>query len=238
MRQILRTLFFAIILLHSPICYALDVIAHIPENPKKALIMLHGWQHDGAGVQWLTDALKNDFSDMAFFYPTAPDKAPGLGFQWFEIPTLGNEMSEEKIYDIMMHSALSNIGQLHDLIEYIHQNQQLEYKDIYVAGFSQGGFMAILTGLTNSNHIGKIISFSGVPIILTKDFKESSIVSKPKILIIQGDSDYVIPNDSYNLTQNTLTQQGISPQVKVIKNMPHTINNEAIKYAIDFLNQK
>ena len=52
MRQILRIFIFAIILLHSSISYALEVITHVPENPKKALIMLHGWHHDGRGVQW------------------------------------------------------------------------------------------------------------------------------------------------------------------------------------------
>ncbi|MBQ8750128.1 MAG: dienelactone hydrolase family protein [Alphaproteobacteria bacterium] len=235
MRQILRIFFFAIILLHSSICQALDVIAHIPETPKKALIMLHGWHHDGAGVQWLTNVLKNDFPDMAFYYPTAPDNAPSGGYQWFEIPTLGSSMSQEKMYDIMMHSALGNLEHLYNLIDNIHETQQIEYENIYIAGFSQGGFMAILTGLTNNKPIGKVISFSGVPILLTKDFKKTDVVSSPEIIIIQGDSDYVIPNDSYNLTRNTLNSLNIKSSLKVIKNMPHTINDEALNYAIEFM---
>ena len=139
------------------------------------------------------------------------------------------------MYDIMMHSALGNLEHLYNLIDNIHETQQIEYENIYIAGFSQGGFMAILTGLTNNKPIGKVISFSGVPILLTKDFKKTDVVSSPEIIIIQGDSDYVIPNDSYNLTRNTLNSLNIKSSLKVIKNMPHIINDEALNYAIEFM---
>lgn len=235
MRYILKITFFIIMMLYSSISYALDVVSHVPENPSKAILMMHGLGGNARSVSWLTKKLEKDFPDMAFFYPTAPDKASNGGFQWFEIPTLGEALSEEKIYDIIMQTALLNVGKLHDLIEHIHQKTQIEYDNIYIAGFSQGGFMAILTAITNNKRIGKVVSFSGVPILLTKDFKQSDVKSKPEILVIQGDKDYVIPNNSYRLTQDTLNILNMAPNTKVIKNLGHSINDEAIKSAIEFL---
>lgn len=235
MKKIIKIFLALFFMLYSTKSFCSELISHIPENPNKALIMLHGWHQSGRGVSWLTDRLKNDFQDTAFYYPTAPDNAPGGGYQWFVIPGFGSSMSEEKIYGKMMSSALDNVEVLYDLIDDIHKTQNIDYENIHIAGFSQGGFMAILAGLTNNEQIGKVISFSGVPILFTKDFKNKDIISKPEILIIQGDNDQVIPIDSFSLTEQTLKSVNVPSTVKLIKNMPHIINSQALDYFIEFL---
>ncbi len=237
MQTIVRLFIFLFTVLYSINSVALDYTSHIPSNPSKALIVLHGWHQNKNSLQWLTNRLKDDFPDMAFYYPTAPDNAPGGGYEWFTIPTLGSQMSEEKMYKKMMSSALDNVEYLHNLIDSIHQNQAIEYENIHIAGFSQGGFMSILSGLLNNEKIGKIISFSGVPILFTEDFTAKDVRTTPQILIIQGDNDIVIPIDSYNMTDKTLQSINIKADVKIIKNMPHTINETALRYAKDFLKE-
>lgn len=95
--------------------------------------------------------------------------------------------------------------------------------------------MSILTSLTYHHQIGKVISFSGVPVKLTKDFTKSSIKSSPEVLIIEGTSDNIIPKESYKITSQTLDILNIPYSLKIIPNMPHTINQEAINSAISFL---
>ena len=235
MIKFIRSIFFIITLLLSHPSYSLEVNSDIPENPNSALIMIHGWRQDGKSMQWFTSKLNKDFPDMAFYYPTAPDKADRGGYEWFVIPALGEKISKMEIYQIMMSSALKNINELHKLIDEIHTTQGIEYKNIHIAGFSQGGLMSLLVGLTNNKLIGKVISFSGVPLLFTEDFTSKNINSRPEILIIQGDNDYIIPVDSYNITHETLKSIDIMSNLQVIKNMPHIINDKAIEHTIDFL---
>ena len=235
MNKFIRYVFFVIILLFHTPAYSLEIISHIPNNPNSAFIMIHGWRQDGNSMTWLTKTLSKEFPNMAIYYPTAPDNAPNSGYEWFIIPTLGEKMATMDMYEKMMSSALNNVDKLHELIDDIHNSMGIDYENIHIGGFSQGGFMSILVSLTNDEQIGKVISFSGVPILFTKDFTPNDIVSAPNILIIQGTGDHVIPQYSYNLTDKTLRSIDIIPTLKIIKNMPHTINNKALSHSIEFL---
>lgn len=214
---------------------AAETFADVPENPKQALIIIHGYGQDGKRMQWMTDRLKDVLPDTAFYYPTAPDRAPHHGYQWFPIPILGAQMSEMSLYKKMLAGAVDNVAELHDLADEIHQDLNIPYENINVAGFSQGGLMAVLTVLTNPNRLGRAVSFSGVPLVLTDRFDEEMIVQKPEILLIQGTGDAVIPAESMSLTQKALEAADIIPQIKEIRGMGHEINPRALQYAVDFL---
>ena len=235
MKNILKILIFISIFIYSNIVNALEYTSHIPQSPKKAMIVLHGWQQNGNRIQWLGSKFREQFPDMAFYYPTGPERSPNGGFQWFEIPTLGAQMAETEMYNRMIKSALNNVDELYLLIEEISNDLSIPYENIYISGFSQGGLMALIVGLTSPYKISKVISFSGIPLIETKYLSMSKINNDLKIQIIQGDNDRVIPSDSYYLTQNYLRKLGFNPEVNLIKNLGHHINDRAILSAIDFL---
>ena len=235
MKNILKFFIIAIIVIHSSIVNALEYTSHIPDAPTKAMIILHGWQQNGNSMQGLSTKFKINFPDMAFFYPSGPEVSPNGGRQWYEIPIIGSQMAEQHMYDRMIKSALNNVDELHALIEHINKSLSIPYENIYISGFSQGGLMAILTALTSPNKISKVISFSGIPLIPSQYLDTSKINKNFNILIVQGDNDHVIPTDSYYLTQNYLKVLGFTPNVKVIKNLAHRINDTALDYAIDFL---
>jgi phospholipase/carboxylesterase len=213
-----------------------ETIAHIPDNPSSALIIIHGYGGNAHTLSWMTDKLKASLPDTAFYYPEAPDKAPVGDYQWFVVPYMGEKIADEAMYQEMMKGALKNVSVIHRLIDEIHQSQNIPYDKIYVSGFSQGGLMAVLTGLTNKHQLTKVVSFSGVPVLFTPDFKPKNIVAAPDILLIQGDSDNVIPKDSLKMSATTLALVGIEPYIRVIKGMPHSINKHAGQYLIDFIN--
>ena len=226
--------FFVVCLFIFTDAYA-KVIADIPENPQRALIIIHGYGGNGNSMRWMTNNLKKALPDMAFYYPTAPDKSPYGGYQWFQIPTLGSNMSKKDLYDIMMADAIKNVNLLHRLVEEIHDELGISYQNIYVSGFSQGGLMALLTTLTSSHSLPIAVSFSGVPLLFTKDFMPSQVKNKPDILLLKGDNDSAIPQDSIDLTTSTLAKLQIKPEVKIFKGMSHQINQSALQTAIEFM---
>ena len=235
MRNIIKIIVLIVSLIYSNTCIALEYISHIPQNPQSAIIILHGWQQSGDKMEWMTQQFQTNLPNMAFYYPTAPEKSPKRGYQWFEIPTIGEEMAEPHMYNRMIKSALNNVGELHSFIENISRELSIPYDKIHIAGFSQGGLMAILTAITSPNKINKAISFSGVPLISSPYLDINKLNKDVKIQIIQGDVDRVIPSDSYALTNAYLKTLGFSPDVKIIKNLSHHINDLSIFYAIEFL---
>ena len=219
-----KFLFFALlaaVFLINPHVSSAETLSYIPDNPEKALIIIHGYGQNGARMQGMTNSLKKDLPDTAFYYPTAPDRAPHRGYQWFAIPAFGAEMSEMAV--------------LHDLVDEIHNELDIPYENIDVTGFSQGGLMAVLTALTNPNHIGRAVSLSGVPLVLTDDFNADMVVSEPDILLIQGTNDNVIPANSIVLTQKTLESLGLKPETAEIRGMGHQVTPRVLQYLIEFL---
>ena len=235
-KYILKIFTYLFIFLFSVNSYALDVYSHVPDNPKNALIFIHGWKQSGKDVLWMTDKFNKHLPDTAFSYPTAPDKALGSGYQWFEIPTIGEEMSQEETYDIMLEGALKNVSKVHEVIKNIHQTTNIPYENIYITGYSQGGLMALLTSITSPYPVSKAISFSGVPVILSED-KLDIVSNKPNILIIQGDSDRVIPANSYLLTEKSLNKLEIKYHTQIVKGLRHQITDDAIEQATSYIRE-
>ena len=215
---------------------AIDVLADIPENPQNALVFIHGFGQDGAAMQKIAASFKDKLPDTAIFYPTAPDHAPHQGYQWFVIPAFGAQMADIKVYEQMLDDAVDNVDVLHKLIDEIHNEYAIPYENIHVAGFSQGGLMTVLIALTNPNPLGRSVSFSGVPFIITEDFDTDLIVSKPELMLIQGDNDSVIPPDSIQITQHTLENLGLSPQIVIINRMRHEVSPTAQQKMLEFIN--
>ena len=135
----------------------------------------------------------------------------------------------------MLANAVDNVAVLHDLVDEIHNELDIPYENIDVTGFSQGGLMAVLTALTNPNHIGRAVSLSGVPLVLTDDFNADMVVSEPDNLLIQGTNDKVIPANSIVLTQNTLESLGLKPATAEIRGMGHQVTPRVLQYLIEFL---
>lgn len=235
MKRFLKLFIFTIVLFHSTISHALDVVGHVPQKADSALVLLHGWKQNGEKMQWLTDRLKTSLPNTAFYYPTAPDRAPGGGYQWFVIPTLGDGLAKDELYEDMLSDALKNVQTVHEVIELIHKSDNIPYEKIYVGGFSQGGLMALLTVLTTDKNLPKAISFSGVPLKITSELRRHISGNYPNVLIIQGDNDRVIPHNSYSITERTLNVLNIPYKTRIIPRMAHHINNKAIEHAIHFI---
>lgn len=235
MKKLLTAVTLVLTLIINIAAKAAETLSYIPENPEYALVMIHGYGQSGARMKGMEQQLKNALPDTALYFPTAPDNGPWGGYQWFNIPLAAAQMADKTMYEKMMKDALKNVKHLHNLVDEIHQKEGIPYENISVAGFSQGGLMALLTGLTNKHGLHKAVSFSGVPLLLTKDLTAAKIVSAPQILIIQGNNDTVIPADSFKMTSDTLNALNIPFELQLIRGMSHQISDAAFKRFADFM---
>ncbi len=235
MKKLYTLLAFILMFTANIYANAAETLSYIPENANYALVMIHGYGQSGARMKGMEGQLKDILPDTALYFPTAPDNGPWGGYQWFNIPLSAAQMADKSQYDKMMHEALRNVKYLHELIDDIHEKDGIPYENISVAGFSQGGLMALLTGLTNPNGLHKVVSFSGVPLLLTSDFTAAQIEAAPQVLIIQGDRDTVIPPLSFQMTEETLNNLGNKPEMQIIRGMAHEINASALKRFGEFM---
>ena len=72
------------------------------------------------------------------------------------------------------------------------------YDQLFLIGFSQGAMMANYQGLFSEKTPKGIISFSG-KVILPEMLGETSL-SKPKICLIHGRDDSVVPIENFEIT--------------------------------------
>ena len=115
----------------------------------------------------------------------------------------------------------------------ISKYYDLEYSDLCLSGFSQGCMMSLNVGLTSELEFNSVVGFSGKII----DMKDLSlrIVNKPKILMIHGDSDPIVPPSSLLEAKDFLIRNKINIQTLMIKNCEHHIPIEASSAALNFI---
>lgn len=219
----------------------------LPEGEiKKAFIFLHGYGSNGQDLLSLSGFFANFMANTAFYSPDAPF-ACEIGdandsYQWFSLISAGysinnppnNNQDIQKACNNFIDEALAPSKMIDDYIDNIKKVHNLNDNDIYIAGFSQGGFMAIYTGLMRKNNFAGIISFSGSPIL--QKFAPK-IKNKTPVMLIHGDIDEVVNIKALDITKETLSQKEIPFEIKIIPKLGHSINNEALNAAKNFIIQ-
>ncbi len=194
---------------------------------KNAIILLHGYGGDGQDISMLTYNWKRFMKNTIFLCPDAHQicNINPSGFQWFDL-------SDEEPNQILENVKIAE-KKLNQYISEVKTKYELTNSKICLAGFSQGCMMSLNVGLTNEECFNSIIGFSGK--IINKEDLSSRIKSKPKILLIHGDSDEIVP--SYNLldAKDFLQRNKIDINTILIKNCDHHIPIDASSAALNFL---
>lgn len=166
-----------------------------PKLPaKSSIIWLHGLGADG-----------NDFVDIIpqlnleeelavrFIFPHAPFRditlAQGMSMRaWFDIPALTST-------EISLDESAIRASQ-HEIETLIEQEikRGIPSDHIMLAGFSQGGAMALQTGLRYPKPLAGILVLSGILLLANSLNKEKSSANQQiPILMMHGNFDNVIP---------------------------------------------
>lgn len=160
-----------------PFCWGklLNVYTKDPENTAKAcVIWMHGLgadANDMAGLAEqlpLTVAVRHVFIDAPIRPVTLNNSMPMRA--WYDIS--GVTLTDREDSEGILHSE--------KIIREVIQRQLTEgfiSEQIFLAGFSQGGAMALFTGLHAQESLGGIIALSAyLPLVNSSDFKANKTI--------------------------------------------------------------
>ncbi len=197
------------------------------EKPQQIIVLCHGYGGDGKDISSLAINWQRFLPNAIFLCPNAPEVCSinPQGYQWFDLSSDSEEIihkrsivAEEKL-NIFLDQALDNF--------------QLEYKNLALVGFSQGCMIGIQTSIKKKNQISCLVGYSG-KIINQKSLSEN-INSRPKIFLMHGDKDIIVPPIHLLEAKEFLVNQGIKIKTKMFKNCEHSIPIEGVSLGLEYL---
>lgn len=206
-------------------------------KPQFCVIWLHGLGADGHDFQPIVPELNlpEDLS-IKFIFPHAPMMPVTInnGFimrAWYDIKAMdiGSSQDEEGVRSSQKY--------LEQMIE-----QQIEdgipAERCVLAGFSQGGAVALQTGLRLNKPLAGVMALSTyLPLADTLEAEKSVENSQLQIFMAHGDSDPVVRPELAYLSRSRLEQQGYPLQWKEYRNMQHSVCAEEIADISNWLQQ-
>ena len=197
------------------------------EKPKNAIILCHGYGGDGKDISILANYWKTFLPQTMFICPDAPEKcsvSPN-GFQWFD---LTNESPDQ----ILLKSILAET-KLNKLIDEVKVKNNLSSEQIILSGFSQGCMIILQTALKRKDKINSIIGYSGK--IINIKHLEKNIVSRPKIFLMHGDKDQVVPVNHLLEAKDFFNKNNYLIETEIFKDCEHRIPQEGSSLGLKFI---
>ena len=200
----------------------LEALIIEPEHHQCSVIWLHGLGANGHDFEPLVPELRLDASaGIRFIFPHAPHMPVSINGgmhmpAWYDIrnPDLTQMEDAQNI-----QQSASMIGKL------IEQEIEagIHSENILLAGFSQGGAIALYTGLSYPQPLAGILALSTyLPLQDSVSEHISSANAKTSIMMMHGLADPVIPVTTAEKSYQLLEQQGCSIEWKTYP-MPHSL---------------
>ena len=210
--------------------YILDVTSIPPlskNKPRQAIILCHGYGGDGKDISTLAINWQRFLPDAIFLCPNAPEicSVNPQGYQWFDLA------SDEE--EVILEKSLVAEKKLSIFLDQVFENFQLEPSNLALVGFSQGTMMGIQVGIKKKNKINCLIGYSGK--IINQKHLSENINSKPKMFLMHGDKDTIVPPTHLLEAKEYLKKNGINVKTKMFKNCEHRIPVEGSSLGLGFL---
>ena len=210
--------------------YNLDFTSILPlskNKPKQIIVLCHGYGGDGKDISSLAVHWQRFLPDAIFLCPNAPEvcNVNPQGYQWFDLTT------EEE--EVILEKSLIAEEKLNTFLDQALNNFQLETSNLALVGFSQGSMMSIQVGLKKKEEINCLIGYSGK--IINKKNLSDNINSKPKIFLMHGTNDTIVPPTHLLEAKEYLNKCGIKIKTKLFKNCEHKIPVEGSSLGLGFL---
>jgi phospholipase/carboxylesterase len=200
------------------------------QQVKKIVILSHGYGADCKDLLSIAEHWKRFLPDCLFVCPNAPTvcQINPSGYEWFDLM----QTSQEKILEEFEVSLKKFIQFMETLLE----KYNLEEKDIFLMGFSQGTMMSLQIALTCKTKIAGVLGYSGK--IFNIPFLESKIISKPPIVLFHGNMDDIIPLEEMYETYEFLKKNSFTVENKIFENCGHSITPEGLSLGLNFIKSK
>lgn len=204
---------------------SLKYLIQLPQSKvvnSPVIILLHGYGSNESDLFELKDLFPGKYTIVSV---RAPYAVSGQGFQWF---ALGAPDSKE-----IFHSRELILK----FISEISGKYNIDSRNIYLIGFSQGAMMSYDVGLSHPDKIKGIAPLSGRLFKHLKNNQEarSNKLKLLKIFIAHGTADDRIPFAEAQTAEDYLKRIGLTPEFHSYKGLGHSISNDEIKDLIHWL---
>ena len=204
-----------------------------PDDATHSVIWLHGLGADGHDFEPIVDELTLSH-EIRFIFPHAPSIPVSINNgmvmpAWYDIrlPQIDQAQDAEGIKK-SQHSILTLIER--------EIERGIKSENIILAGFSQGGAIALHTALRYEKPLAGIMALSTyLPLADTVEKEIHEHNKSTPILIAHGTLDPVVPYQLAIDTQTTLNQLGFSTELKKYK-MEHSVCPEEIDDISNWIN--
>ena len=206
----------------------LDCVEIEPDVPaRSAVIWLHGLGADGHDFEPIVPHLGvNDAHAVRFVFPHASRRPVTIngGFvmpAWYDI----RAMSLSR--DVDMHGVLDSAKQIHALIE--RENERgIPARRIVMAGFSQGGAMALHVGLRYPDRLAGIVALSSY-LVCDESLDDERSEANRDVPIFQGHGsmDPMVRPEAGQLAHDRLKGLGYALEFKSYP-MGHEVHPQEI----------
>ena len=210
--------------------YNLEAISISPfskNKPQQVIVLCHGYGGDGKNISTLAIHWQRFLPEAIFLCPNAPEicAVNPQGYQWFDLSSDKEELILEK--------SLIVEEKLNTFIDQILNNFQLEPNNLALVGFSQGCMMSIQIALKKKKQISCLIGYSGK--VINQKHLSDNIHSKPKIFLMHGANDTLVPPTHLLEAKEYLVKHGLKIKTKMFKDCEHRIPVEGVSLGLGFL---
>jgi polyhydroxybutyrate depolymerase len=155
---------------------------HVPPgyNGKDAVplvVVLHGSNASGMVMRIYTGF--NELADRKNFIVVYPDS---VGPYWND--------GRVDMSSVSFKANIDDVGFISNLIDHIASNYRVDTKRVYLAGFSNGGMMALRLGIVISGKVAAVASVCG---LLPKHLSYLAPARPVPVMIIHGTDDPIVP---------------------------------------------
>ena len=199
------------------------VLAAHGGEPTQVMMLLHGWGADGYDLVDLARHYSAQFPRMAFFAPNGPKpcKMGPSGREWFDID---DRVAGPDYAAPVINASISALLSVFRLTESV----------LVLAGFSQGGMMALHCGLRLQPAPAAIISFSGA-LLRHDDLSLKSDSTYPPVQLVHGSADEVVPCTLMGEAVRILSPLGVVVDSVERPGLGHGIDPDGLEASINFL---
>ncbi len=213
---------------------ALETIeAESGAKPDAAVIWLHGLGADGHDFEPVVPALRLPRRlAVRFIFPHAPERPVTLymGMRmraWYDIFQLGGGREDEA-------GVRASEAQLADLVER-EKARGIAARRIVLAGFSQGGAIALHTGLRYPERLAGVMALSTyLPLAGTVEAERHAAGLDAPILMAHGSQDEMIPMDRARRSREMLEALGYKVEWHDYP-MGHAVCPEELAHIADWI---
>jgi phospholipase/carboxylesterase len=197
------------------------------KNPQYAVLWLHGLGADGHDFESIVpELIAPKWPALRFVFPHAPVQPVSINGgasmrAWYDIKSLDREGLQD---DVGIRKSVVLINNMIAALE----NQGIPHHQIFLAGFSQGGAVALAAGLRYPRALAGVIGLSCyLPLGDTTAAQAAAANQKTPIFLGHGTFDPVVALQYGEASAKALTELGYTVSMNRYP-MQHSVNAQEI----------